>query len=67
MSKLKVTIKDVRNLQRAYTYWESNQERLQVVEDSQTAEESRNNVRSMKKTFEKVQDVLIEKLEQQDK
>tara|TARA_R110000803_G_scaffold197684_1_gene261274 strand:- start:31 stop:234 length:204 start_codon:yes stop_codon:yes gene_type:complete len=67
MSKLKVTIKDVRNLQRAYTYWESNQERLQVVEDCQTAEESRNNVRSMKKTFEKVQDVLIEKLEQQDK
>ena len=67
MSKLKVTIKDVRNLQRAYTYWESNQERLQVVEDCQTAEESRKNVRSMKKTFEKVQDVLIEKLEQQDK
>ena len=67
MSKLKVTIKDVRNLQRAYTYWESNQERLQVVEDCQTAEESRNNVRSMKKTFEKVQDVLIEKLKQQDK
>jgi|TARA_B110000977_G_scaffold174923_1_gene229237 hypothetical protein len=56
MSKLKVTMKDLDNLRISLDIFETTRE---VGEEKE--------IESMKKTFEKVQNVLLEKLKQQDK
>tara|TARA_R110000764_G_scaffold172180_2_gene259062 strand:- start:637 stop:807 length:171 start_codon:yes stop_codon:yes gene_type:complete len=56
MRKLPVTMNDLANLSLSLDIFEITRE---VGEEKE--------IESMKKTFEKVQDVLIEKLKQQDK
>ena len=56
MSKLKVAMKDLDNLRIALDIFETTRELGEEKE-----------IESMKRTFKKVQDVLLEKLKEQDK
>jgi hypothetical protein len=67
MSKLKVTVQDVRNMQKAYAHYKIEMERLQVTEDAETAKQSKNALKSMRRTFGKIENVLLIQLREQDK
>lgn len=61
---MKVTMKDLENLSWAYNLWE---DRIldSPIDDKDEQIQNEKDIKSMKKTFKKINDVLLEKLKQQ--
>jgi len=61
---MKVTMKDLENLSWAYNLWE---DRIldSPFNDKDERVQNEKDIKSMKKTFKKINDVLLEKLKQQ--
>lgn len=61
---MKVTMKDLENLSWAYNLWE---DRIldSPIDDKDEQRQNEKDIKSMKKTFKKINDVLLEKLKQQ--
>tara|TARA_R110000796_G_scaffold239843_1_gene360644 strand:+ start:42 stop:242 length:201 start_codon:yes stop_codon:yes gene_type:complete len=61
---MKVTKKDLENLSWAYNVWE---DRIldSPIDDKDEQRQNEKDIKSMNKTFKKINDVLLEKLKQQ--
>jgi hypothetical protein len=62
---MKVTMKDLENLSWAYNLWEDRILDSPIQDDKEEQRQNEKDIKSMKKTFKKINDVLLEKLKQQ--
>ena len=62
---MKVTMKDLENLSWAYNLWEDKILDSPIQDDKEEQRQNQKDIKSMKKTFKKINDVLLEKLKQQ--
>tara|TARA_R110002124_G_scaffold51774_4_gene149430 strand:- start:2227 stop:2430 length:204 start_codon:yes stop_codon:yes gene_type:complete len=62
---MKVTMKDLENLSWAYNLWEDRILDSPIQDDKEEQRQNQKDIKSMKKTFKKINDVLLEKLKQQ--
>jgi len=63
---MKVTMKDLENLSWAYNLWEDRILDSPIQDDKEEQRQNQKDIKSMKKTFKKINDVLLEKLKQQN-
>ena len=61
---MKVTMKDLENLSWAYNLWEDRILDSPIQDDKDEQIQNEKDIKSMKKTFKKINDVLLEKLKQ---